>query len=216
MAKRKLTKAEQIAQIPWDEISRTKGDKEGIKKLQGYLKTLRSGYSRRVASFNRKNLFSYAKDALEKTIPENWTAPKISSLNDRNKLLIEIARYIKFFNDETSSERGIKRVNRDQDERIFGTDAFGRPLHTMTSQERLDFWTLYEEFERQNPIWTTQPFSDDTQKALADAFFIDENFAKLSLAEKMEYLRKKLEEERSALNLEDSPNAYAGRGPNIT
>lgn len=216
MAKRKLTKAEQIAQIPWSEISKIKGDEEGIKQLRGYLRTLRSGYSRRVASFNRKNLFSYAKEALENTIPENWTAPRINSMNDRNKLLLEIARYIKFFNDETSSESGIKRVNRDQDARIFGTDALGRPLQNMSNQQRLDFWTLYQEFERQNPIWTTQPYSDETQKALADAFFMDEEFNSLNLVEKMEYLRNKLQEQRSIVNMEDSPNVYAGRGPHIT
>ena len=215
MAKRKLTKAEQIAQIPWSEISKIKGDEAGIKQLRGYLKTLRSGYSRRVAAFNRKNLFSYAQDSLEKTIPESWTAPRINSMNNRNKLLLEIARYIKFFNDETSSEQGIRRVNRAQDERLFGTDDFGRPLQTMTNQQRLDFWTLYQEFERQNPIWTTQPYSDETQKALADAFFMDEEFSQLNLAEKMEYLRNKLQEQRSVVNLEESPNAYAGRGPYI-
>lgn len=216
MAKRKLTQAEKIAQIPWDEISKIKGDAAGIKKLQGYLKTLRSGYSRRIAAFNRKNLFSYAKNALEKTIPEGWSPPKISAMTNRNQILLEIARYIKFFNDETSTEQGIKKVNREQDERIFGTDALGRPLNTMTNQERLDFWTFYQEFEKQYPIWTTQPFSEDTQKVLADVFFMDDDFNKLNKAEKMEYLRVKLEEQRSAINLEDVPNAYTGRGPNIT
>lgn len=215
MAKRRLTKAEEIAQIPWDEISRIKQDEDGIAQLRGYLKTLRSGYSRRVAAFNRKGLFSYAQYSLEKTLPENWEPARINSMTNRNKILMEIARYIKFFNDATSSESGIKRVNAEQDSRIFGVDDLGRPLQRMTSDERLDFWTLYEEFENQNPIWTTQPYSEETQKVLADAFFGDEDFSKLNLFEKMEYLRNKIEEQRSAIDLEEIPNVYSGRGPAI-
>lgn len=215
MAKRKLTKAEQIAQIPWDEISKIKGDKAGIKQLRSYLKTLRSGYSRRVASFHRKHLFSYANFSLLSHATYMYSGKEIDKLS-RNQLLLEMARYIKFFNDETSSEKGIIHVNRDQDKRIFGTDDRGRPLRSMTTDERFEFWTLYEEFENQNPIWTTQPYSDYTQKALAYAFFMDEELNKLDLAGKMKYLRKLLEEGRSAINLEDSPNAYAGRGPDIT
>lgn len=215
MAKRKLTKAEQIARIPWDEISKIKGDEEGLEQLRGYLKILRSGYSRRVASFNRKNLFSYANFSLLSNATYMYSVKEIYGLN-RNKLLLEMARYIKFFNDQTSTEEGIKKVNREQDLRIFGADSRGRPLKTMTTQERFMYWTLYEEFERQYPIWVTQPYSDDTQKILAEAFFMDDEFNKMTFAEKMEYLHRKIEEERSVINLEDSPNAYSGRGPTIS
>lgn len=212
---RKLTKAEQIAQIPWDTLSRIKDDEAGRKQLQGYLKTLRSGYSRRVAAFNRKNLFSYAQNSFESSLPEGYKVPKISSLN-RNKLLLEIARYVKFFNDVTSTEKGIKQVNTEQDARIFGTDAFGRPTQRMAQSEREEYWKLYQEFEKQFPIWVTQPYSDETQKYLAYAFFQDDEFNKLSLAAKLEYLNNMIQEGRSIIDLEEYPNDYAGRGPNIT
>lgn len=211
MAKKRLTKAEQIAQIPWEVLSKIKDDEAGRKQLTGYLKIMRSGYSRRVAAFNRKNLFSYAQDSYERTIPEDYKPDKLNKMS-RNKMLLELARYIKFFNDETSSEAGIKKVNREQDSRIFGVDERGRPLHQMTTQQRLDYWTFYENFKKSKPIWTTDSYSEDTQIYMAQVYFNDEKFDKLELADKLEYMAKLLEEKNQMKNLEDSPNAYAGRG----
>ena len=119
MAKRKQTQAEKIASIPIEQIIKMSGKER--KTLENYVRTLRGGYKRRVQSFARKGLTSHAQIAFEGTIPDK--KPVQLTKMTRNQLILEFARYSKFFNDVTSSEAGIKKVNREQDIRIFGQDA---------------------------------------------------------------------------------------------
>ena len=145
-AKKKLTRAEQISNMPIGQVIKLSG-KEGRKKLESYIKSLRFGYKRRVQSFKKKGFISHAQIALEGTLPPGKEV-QLTKMT-RNQLILEFARYSKFFQDVTSSEAGIKEVNRQQDIRIFGTDERGRPKRTMTDTERQKYWSLYEEY--QNP-----------------------------------------------------------------
>lgn len=122
MAKIKKTQAEKIASMPIENITKISDKERNI--LEKYVKTLRAGYKRRVQSLAKKGLVSHAQIALEGTIPDK--KPVQLTKMTRNQLILEFARYAKFFNDVTSSEAGIKKVNREQDIRIFGQDAKGR------------------------------------------------------------------------------------------
>ena len=208
MARRKLTKAEQIARTPIESFMTLKG-KEGRKALENVAKTLMAGYKRRVGSFKRKNLVSYAQISLEASIPPNRKQIKDMS---RNQLILEIARYQKFFNDQTSSEAGIRSVNREQDVRIFGADKRGRPNRTMTSQERLRYWSMYDEYLNINPTETYKYGSESVQQALADIMFTQgttgEDFMSI-----MDRVQQKLQEEALKRNARERPNVYSGRGP---
>lgn len=216
--KKKLTKAEQIAKMSIEIFSKIKNDEAGRKDLIQYVRTLRSGYNRRVSSFKRKGLKSYAQMSLEKSVPNSIRNTPVNKLT-RNQLILEIARYSKFFNDATSSESGIKEINRQQDIRIFGKDKRGRPLKTMTQEEREKYWDLYEEFRNMFPQWRTQPFSESVQQLLADALFhedLDEDsipFESKTLMEKLNILEKNMRERQTILNLEDVPNVLSGKGP---
>ena len=50
---------------------------------------------------------------------------------------------------ETSTVEGIKNVQRQQDIMVFGRDESGNPLGHMTSDERLAYWTAWDEYSRQ-------------------------------------------------------------------
>lgn len=214
MAK-KLTKAEQIAKKDYIEFARIPGDEKGISELRGYLKTLKSGYNRRVQSFKRQGLYSYAQDSLENSLSKEFRSVQLTKLT-RRQLLAQISAYSKFFNDETSSVSGIRKVNREQDARIFGAYKNGRPKNSMSEEQRKEFWRLYDEFRNQFPKWSTQPYSETTQQYIAFAMFQQEDFSQLDFTNRLEVLNLLLTEELETYSPEEMPDVYTGAGPDFS
>lgn len=212
MAKRKQTQAEKIASIPIEQIIKMSGKER--KTLENYVSTLQQGYKRRVQSFARKGLTSHAQIALEGTIPDK--KPVQLTKMTRNQLILEFARYSKFFNDITSSEAGIKKVNREQDIRIFGQDAKGRPRRTMTDTERQKFWSLYEEYENQHPTATSRYGSESIQQQIADALFDTQSINGENLIDFLDRVEQRLAQHSMEENLRSVPNVYSGRGTTFT
>ena len=212
MAKRKQTQAEKIASIPIENITRM-SDKER-KTLEEYVTILRSGYKKRVQSFARKGLVSHAQIALEGTISDK--KPVQLTKMSRNQLILEFARYSKFFNDVTSSEAGIKKVNREQDIRIFGQDAKGMPRRTMTDQERQKFWNLFEEYENQHPTATSRYGSESIQQQIADALFDAQSINGENIVDFLNRVEQRLAQHSIEENLRSVPNVYSGRGTTFT
>lgn len=206
----KKTKAQEISEIPLEEIMLLRGE-PGMDILRGYVRTLRSSYKRRILSFRKKDLISHAQIALEGSLPPG-KQPGLKEMS-RNQLLLEFFRYSKFFKDQTSSEKGIKEVNKAQDVRIFGANSRGDPKRTMSNDEREEYWRLYEEFKNQYPEWSIAPYSEDEQKVLAEAMFSIEGFSGLTLTQKLSRVRDLLEKRQIEQNLGDVPNVFAGRGP---
>ena len=58
----------------------------------------------------------------------------------------ELQAYKKFFGAKSSTVKGAREIMRQQDVRIFGSDASGKPLQRMTRTQRENFWSLYDEF----------------------------------------------------------------------
>lgn len=164
----RITKAEKIASTPISDIGKLSGD-TGLKKLRDYIRTLRTGYTRRVSSFKRAGLISYAQLAFEAQADTSSKNRKINELS-RNQLIAEFARYSKFFNDATSTKAGIKRVNKEQDIRLFGADRRGRPKRTMTSAERLAYWELYDHYINSNLADSVRWGSTRLQQVVAEVF----------------------------------------------
>lgn len=207
---RKLTQAEKISRIPIEEVSKL-GGSSGEAQLRKYVTTLMSGYKRRVQSFARKGLTSYAQISLESSIAIPSRSPRDMT---RNQLLMEFARYSKFFNDVTSTESGIKEVNREQDARIFGVDKRGMPRKTLTQEERIKFWNLYDEFLNQNPNADYRYGSESVQQALADMMLQGEtNENNITLL--LDSVAVKLEQKQRESNVTILPNVYSGRGPTV-
>lgn len=208
MPKRKQTKSEKIASIPIEQIIKMSGKER--KTLENYVRTMRQGYKRRVQSFARKGLTSHAQIAFEGTIPDK--KPVQLTKMTRNQLILEFARYSKFFNDVTSSEAGIKKVNREQDIRIFGQDAKGRPRRTMTDNERQKFWSLYEEYENQHPTASSRYGSESIQQQIADALFDTQSVGGDNLIDFLDRVENRLAQKTMEENLRSVPNVYSGRG----
>lgn len=141
----KKTKAETIAEIPIESIIKLGGER-GRKQLEQYVRLLRSSFKRRVGQIKRHGEFSYAYFAYSKSIPEDFRYNKISDMS-RNKLIEEFARMQSFFTSQTSTLKGIKKVNLEQDIRIFGVDKEkGFPLKRMSNDEREKYWALVDEY----------------------------------------------------------------------
>lgn len=207
---RRLTKAEKIARIPDIDISKLKGE-EGRKQLIKYVQTLQSGYKRRVASFKRQGEFSYAQDILERSFTPG-SKGKISSMSMK-QLHMEFARYATFFNAETSNLEGIRKVNRQQDIRIFGVDEdTGRPLQTMDATTRQQYWELYQEYMKQNPQHMLS--SEQVQQIIGARQFLPTG--EFNLVDRINAIKEELERRRGVEAAQGMvPNAYMGEGPFI-
>lgn len=206
---RKMTKAEKISKTPIDEIFRLKGE-EGRKKLINYVTTLRSSYKRRVGSFARNGLVSHAQIALERQTPKSRPV-KLTEMS-RNQLLFEFYKYAEFFNSATATAEGIRKVNREQDIRIFGKDNRGLPKRTMTTYERTIFWDTYEEYINQYSSDVNQAYSSESiQQSLADAMFGYNKFSSGGLIDLLGEVRLRLQESKDKESLEDVPNTFSGR-----
>lgn len=208
MAKKRKTKAEQIASIPIEEISKLSGT-GGMDTLRNYVKTLQRGYKRRVQQFKRKNLVSYAQIALETSMPEPVKRRKVQDMT-RNQLIMEFARYSKFFKSETSTVEGIKNVNKAQDVRFFGSDKRGRAKKNMNNDQRIKFWTLYDEFIHQNVDALNRFGSERIQLALAEMIMTDTVSEDLDATFARLWTKLFKSEER---NVDYGPNIYSGKGP---
>lgn len=208
--KKKFTKAEQISNMPMEQVMKLSG-KEGRKKLESYVKSLKFGYKRRVQSFKKKGLVSHAQIALEGALPPGKEV-QLTKMT-RNQLILEFARYSKFFQDATSSEEGIKEVNRQQDIRIFGADQKGRPKRTMTDAERQKYWTLYEEYQNQQPTANSRYGSESIQQMVAEALFDTDGTPGENLVDFLDRVEERLAQKSREENLRSVPNVYSGRGP---
>lgn len=201
------TKAEQIAKIPIEEVAKLSGE-AGKKKLETYVSTMRQSYRRRVQSFRSNNQVSQAQISLERSLPARQVPLKDMS---RNQLLLEFSRYSKFFNSETSTLSGIRKVNRAQDARIFGTNKRGVPLATMTPEQRERYWNLYEEFLNQKPLLSAPSYSTHVQQSIAEALFSDK-VSPDNLVKFLDEVENKIMESLTTESMEDTPNVYSGRG----
>lgn len=158
MAKSKKTRAEEYAELPIEDITRTKATKEGIGQLVKIVSVMRQGYHRRMTAIERANEYSYAGDKYSREQSDDPTIrSKVNELiktgtegsgyaTARNWLIHEFARYQAFYESKTSSLTGIREVNREQDIRIFGKNEAGEPLGTLTLGERRVYWALYNDF----------------------------------------------------------------------
>ncbi len=201
-----MTKAEQIAHISPEKISKLSGP-EGNATLRSYISTMRQGYVRRTRAFANRGLVSYAQIQFEKNQVQS-TVP-LKSMN-RTQLLLEYYKYQQFFRSQTSTIAGIKKIQREQDVRLFGQSKSGRPLKTMTKEQRELYWELYDEYLNQNPNMNSQVYSERVQQVIAQALFVDfENpDQRVSF---FQNISNRMEERYIEENIGSVPNVHMGR-----
>lgn len=71
-----------------------------------------------------------------------------TSRMSRNKMLSELFAHQTFHQAKTSTVKGAREVQREQDIRIFGAGKKGAPKKRMSLEQRIRFWKVYEEFNK--------------------------------------------------------------------
>lgn len=211
MAKKKQTQAEKIAKMDIEKISKISN--RNRKQLEDYVKKLQYGYKRRVQQFQNQGLVSHAQISLEGSSATGKRQP-LNKMS-RNQLILEFAKYQKFFNSKTSTVEGIKEVNREQDIRIFGKDNSGKPLRTMTEKQRQLFWQTYEEYENQEPTGVNRYGYGFIWNQLGEMIIQGDEITEDNLILNLNRLREKLDQSERRLDIGSVPNVYSGKGPSI-
>lgn len=197
------TVAEKLARIPIEQVS--KMSEEELKKN---LKKMEMGYKRRVQSFKKRGEVSYAQISLERAMVDKRPISELT----RNQAYLRYSLYAKFFNEITSTSKGIQTVNLEQDIRIFGADKRGRPISRMTNDQRERYWDLYDEFVNQKKADYAKYGSEYIQQTLASAIFGDEPISTRNLPLFLDAVAEKLKNEKKSDITGGTPNVYSGKG----
>lgn len=201
----------------WDEL-----------KMATQLAKARKAFKTRLQSLERNELTSYAalqyygEDAQTVSMRIRSGDFMFGDYSDmdprrrRNKEYQEMMRIQSFFQAKTSERKGIEKVNKEQDRRIFGVEKFGRPKYTMSRVERDEFWSLYREYQNVNPEdFFGQGQSEKIQMMLGE-IWTRSDFTPTDLADAMKKMKARfegrLEPERTIHHGGRSGNVRRGRG----
>jgi len=128
-----------------------------LREAQKILAAVRQEVKSRMASLEAASTTKSGKKSptfysAEQEFQKKWEQSHTESLKkspsrvNKADANAELQRYAKFLRSDSSTVSGARKIMRDQDARIFGTDESGRPLQRLTSKQRENFWSLYDEF----------------------------------------------------------------------
>lgn len=120
-------------------------------ELRELLRGVRNLFTQQEKTFKRyeKTVFSPAMEKMKDFYEDRGkNAPSRMNMNQMRN---EVFKLQEFFEAETSTVPGARRVQAEQDRRIFGTDSRGRAKNRMTVEERTDFWKVFEEYKKMRP-----------------------------------------------------------------
>lgn len=173
------------------------------------LRQFREKFKMRERQFARagKNVYSPALEKMQTYYESagNQSTEKMS----RNRMQSELFRIQEFFNSETSDVKNARRVMRDQDARIFGTNAKGNPIHSMTIEERSKFWAVYEEHMKMRPQDNNPYMSGKIQQWLGEVTI--SNRKDFNILKALNELQQKIEEGEPEYD-SFGFNIFSGRG----
>ena len=115
-------------------------------ELREMLRGARNLLNKQIATFSKYKNSVYSP-ALEKMQSYYDDAGKQNISNMRvSKMRNELFRLQDFFNSDTSTVPGARKVAIEQDKRIFGETEKGKAKKRMTLEQRTNFWAAYNEF----------------------------------------------------------------------
>lgn len=120
-------------------------------ELRNLLRGARQMYNAQAKTFKRyeKSVYSPAYDKMKTYYEEIGT--KAPSKMNMNQMRSELFRLQEFFDSDTATVPGARKVQAEQDRRIFGVDKRGRPKYRMNVEERKEFWSVFEEYKKMRP-----------------------------------------------------------------
>lgn len=185
-------------------------------ELRELLRGVRNLFTQQEKTFKRyeKTVFSPAMEKM-KDFYEDRGKNAPSRMNT-NQMRNEVFKLQEFFEAETSTVPGARRVQAEQDRRIFGTDSRGRAKNRMTVEERTDFWKVYEEYKKMRPADVLEQ-SNIVQQAIGQILIendkIDFNMETLQkVMDRVEGQRQRFNWEMD-VNYEGSGSVFTGSRP---
>ena len=185
-------------------------------ELRELLRGVRNLFTQQEKTFKRyeKTVFSPAMEKMKDFYEDRGkNAPSRMNMNQMRN---EVFKLQQFFEAETSTVPGARRVQAEQDRRIFGTDPRGRAKNRMTVEERTDFWKVFEEYKKMRPADVLEQ-SNIVQQAIGQILIendkIDFNMETLQkVMDKVEGQRQRFNWEMD-VNYEGSGSVFTGNRP---
>lgn len=181
-------------------------------ELRELLRGVRNLFSQQEKTFKRyeKSVFSPALEKMRGFYEDRGkNAPSRMNMNQMRN---EVFKLQEFFDADTSTVPGARRVQAEQDRRIFGTDSRGRAKNRMTVEERTNFWTVFEEYKKMRPADVLEQ-SNIVQQAIGQ-ILIENDKIDFNM-ETIQKLMDKVEGQRQRFNWEMDVS-YEGTGSVFT
>ena len=120
-------------------------------ELRELLRGVRNLFTQQEKTFGKykQSVYSPALDKMENFYEDR--GKQAPSRMNMNQMRNEVFRLQEFFDSDTSTVPGARRVQAEQDKRIFGTDKRGRAKYRMTVEERTQLWSIFEEYKKIRP-----------------------------------------------------------------
>lgn len=181
-------------------------------ELRELLRGVRNLFTQQEKTFKRyeKTVFSPAMEKMKDFYEDRGkNAPSRMNMNQMRN---EVFKLQEFFEAETSTVPGARRVQAEQDRRIFGTDPRGRAKNRMTVEERTDFWKVFEEYKKMRPADVLEQ-SNIVQQAIGQ-ILIENDKIDFNM-ETLQKVMDKVEGQRQRFNWEMDVS-YEGTGSVFT
>lgn len=181
-------------------------------ELRELLRGVRNLFTQQEKTFKRyeKTVFSPAMEKMNDFYEDRGkNAPSRMNMNQMRN---EVFKLQEFFEAETSTVPGARRVQAEQDRRIFGTDSRGRAKNRMTVEERTDFWKVFEEYKKMRPADVLEQ-SNIVQQAIGQ-ILIENDKIDFSM-ETLQKVMDRVEGQRQRFNWEMDVS-YEGTGSVFT
>ena len=185
-------------------------------ELRELLRGARNLFNQQEKTFKRyeKTVFSPALEKMRDFYEDRGkNAPSRMNMNQMRN---EVFKLQEFFDADTSTVPGARRVQAEQDRRIFGTDSRGRAKNRMTVEERTNFWAVFEEYKKMRPADVLEQ-SNIVQQAIGQILIendkIDFNMETLQkLIDKVEGQRQRFNWEMD-VSYEGTGSVFTGNRP---
>lgn len=181
-------------------------------ELRELLRGVRNLFTQQEKTFKRyaKTVFSPAMEKMRDFYEDRGkNAPSRMNMNQMRN---EVFKLQEFFESDTSTVPGARRVQAEQDRRIFGTDSRGRAKNRMTVEERTDFWKVFEEYKKMRPADVLEQ-SNIVQQAIGQ-ILVENDKIDFNM-ETFQKLMDKVEGQRQRFNWEMDVS-YEGTGSVFT
>lgn len=184
-------------------------------ELRSLLRGARALFNAQAKQFDKysNKVWSPALDKMEKFYEDRGSiSPSRMNINQMRSELFHLQD---FFQAETSTVPGARKIQKQQDIRLFGSDSRGRPKKRMTVEQRTNFWSLFEEYKKMRPADVFEQ-SNMVQQQLAQMLIEKGNldFSAKSINE----LAARIDDERNRFNWEmdeeyDDESVFSGTRP---